>query len=150
MKTFCSAVTACIHPTGRSSLLPFSLPFSSHAPSSFHAPPSPTPHSPPPAQLQKLIVFSVFVDVGEGGAMDVTYGSSTVPMELYAGDAASVAVLVLQVLFLVGIAWNIFEEAREMRHCQRVTGTLLSYFDSRWNWVDLASLALQLTGIALW
>ena len=95
-------------------------------------------------------MFSVLVNVDEGGTFDVTYSSRTVPLELYAGDAASVAVLVLQVLFLIGVAWNIFEEAREMRHCRRVTGTVLSYFDNRWNWLDLASLALQLSGVALW
>ena len=102
------------------------------------------------AQAQKLVVFSVRTDVEEGGRMAVTYSADAIPTQAYGSNSTLVAILVLQILFVVGMVWNIMEEVQQMIHCMRVYGTLLSYFDSAWNWLDIASTALQIVGIALW
>ena len=50
-----------------------------------------------PAEIQKLAVMTVQVNVQDGGAMDVSYQADAVPVQWIGSDATLIATLVLQV-----------------------------------------------------
>ena len=104
----------------------------------------------PPAEAQKLVITTVDVGSNEGGTLTVSYSCDAIPTSVTGDDPYLAAVVVLEVVFVLCVLWNLWEEAREMMQCRRIYGSALSYFDSGWNWVDLTSIALQLTGVALW
>ena len=49
------------------------------------------------AEIQKLTVMTVQLDVQDGGAMDVSYHADAVPVQWVGSDATLIAILVLQV-----------------------------------------------------
>ena len=103
-----------------------------------------------PAEAQKLVITTVDVDSNMGGSLTVTYSCDAIPTSVSGDDPYLIAVVVLEVVFVLCVLWNLWEEAREMMQCKRIYGSALSYFNSAWNWVDLSSIALQLIGVALW
>ena len=56
----------------------------------------------------------------------------------------------LQVIYVLGLLWNMLEEAREMIHLKRSAGSVLSYFENAWNWVYITSLCVQWVGVGMW
>ena len=95
-------------------------------------------------------MVTISTDINQGGQMKVTYSEDALPTTVYGNDAYMIVVAVLQVIFIVGILWNMWEEVNEMIHCTKVFGTVLSYFDSAWNWLDISNLLLQVVGVAMW
>ena len=100
--------------------------------------------------MDKLALVSIHTEVSPGGAMDVTYESEAIPLSVNGSGAWAIVLLVLECLFVLGLIWNVLEEGREMVYAKKTTGTVLSYFQSAWNFVDIISMAMQWTGVALW
>ena len=114
-------------------------------------PPLPSSPLPPPTgESQKLTVFSIVTQLDKGGGMHVSYEASVIPTQMYGGDASLIVIVVFQALYFIGILANVIQEAREMAQAQRTSGTILAYFDSPWNWLDIASLILEVVGVSLW
>ena len=80
----------------------------------------------------------------------MSYEASVIPTQMYGGDASLIVIVVFQALYFIGILANVIQEAREMAQAQRTSGTILAYFDSPWNWLDIASLILEVVGVSLW
>lgn len=104
----------------------------------------------PAGDIQKLALTTIHTDVTWGGSYEVTYSSRAVPTSIFSSSDSQVALLLLSVVYLLGLAWNLLEEAREMVYHRRAVGSILSYFENAWNWLDLASLAMQWAGVGLW
>lgn len=102
------------------------------------------------AEAEKLTVFSVVTEMDTGGTLKVTYEASVIPTQMYGGSATMVAIVIFQALYFIGILFNVVQEAREMLQAVKTSGTILTYFDSPWNWLDIASLVLEIIGISLW
>ena len=100
--------------------------------------------------MDKLALVTIHSAVSAGGALDVTYEAQAVPLSVNGSGAWEVVLLVLECLFVLGLLWNGMEEGREMAYAKKTTGTVLSYFQSAWNFVDILSMAMQWTGVALW
>ena len=100
--------------------------------------------------MDKLALVTIHSAVSAGGALDVTYEAQAVPLSVNGSGAWEVVLLVLECLFVLGLLWNVLEEGREMAYAHKTTGTVLSYFQSAWNFVDILSMAMQWTGVALW
>lgn len=71
-------------------------------------------------------------------------------MQPYAPTPINIFRMVLEVLLVVAVFWNIFEEIREMLRTKIETGSLTNYVKQFWNWVDILSLSIQLVGFSLW
>jgi hypothetical protein len=48
----------------------------------------------------------------------------------------------LEGLLVLGIAYGIFSELRDALRVRKETGSILKYFSSLWNFIDVLSLAL--------
>ena len=100
--------------------------------------------------MQKLALMTVHTEVSTGGAFDVTYSSRAIPTSLHGDGTAYWVLIVLETLFLLGLIWNVLEEVREMILKKQTVGTVLSYFENTWNFIDIVSLGMQWVGVGLW
>ncbi|CAI5986316.1 unnamed protein product [Closterium sp. NIES-65] len=103
-------------------------------------------------EARTFVLTTVTCSVNTGGQIGVTIRSQPALMHMYGSDSSPVntARLVLEIFYVLGLLWNVYGEAREMMDHVRMEGTVLGYFGLVWNWVDLLSLALQFTTIAIW
>ncbi|CAI5509661.1 unnamed protein product [Closterium sp. Naga37s-1] len=104
-------------------------------------------------EARTFVLTTVTCSVNTGGQIGVTIKSQPAAMHMYGiGDTstANTARLVLEIFYVLGLLWNVYEEAREMMDHVRMEGSVLGYFGLVWNWADLFSLALQFTAIAIW
>lgn len=72
------------------------------------------------------------------------------PLQNYTLTPSNAVRVALEVLYLCALLWNMVEEALQALRCKCTTGRALDYFQDPWNWLDLASISLQLTGVGLW
>lgn len=87
------------------------------------------------AQLQAFFTFQ------PGGKIAVNTDIKGLNVEVYAKTEDWVRAA-LEVLLVIGIAYGIFSEVREAIHVHREKGSILRYFSSLWNFIDVISLAL--------
>ncbi|CAI5462638.1 unnamed protein product [Closterium sp. Yama58-4] len=97
-----------------------------------------------------FVLTTVRCTVNAGGSMAVSFKSQPAAMAMYDASAENIARLVLEVVYLVGLLWNVCGELQEMADRAAVHGSVLSYFGLFWNWVDMLSLALQVVAVVLW
>ncbi|CAI5468681.1 unnamed protein product [Closterium sp. Yama58-4] len=97
-----------------------------------------------------FVLTTVTCTLNAGGSMAVTIKSQPAAMAMYDASADNMARLVLEVVYLVGLLWNVCGELQEMADRAAVDGSVLGYFGLVWNWVDMLSLALQLTAVVIW
>ncbi|CAI5943907.1 unnamed protein product [Closterium sp. NIES-65] len=97
-----------------------------------------------------FVLTTVRCTLNAGGSMAVTIKSQPAAMAMYDASAGNIARLVLEVVYLVGLLWNVCGELQEMADRAAVDGSVLSYFCLVWNWVDMLSLALQLAAVVIW
>ncbi|CAI5516018.1 unnamed protein product [Closterium sp. Naga37s-1] len=97
-----------------------------------------------------FVLTTVICMVKTGGSMAVTIKSQPAAMAMYDASADNITRLVLEMVYLVGLLWNVCGELQEMADRAAKDGSWLSYFGLVWNWVDMLSLTLQAIAIALW
>ncbi|CAI5484977.1 unnamed protein product, partial [Closterium sp. Yama58-4] len=101
-----------------------------------------------------FVLTRVTAVVDTGGGLVTSFSSLSVPIDMYSQSLTSVFLLLLQAVYVLALLWNGVEEAVELRGRVKREGSVLSYFRSGWNWIDLASLLLQwlalITWIVLW
>ncbi|CAI5459978.1 unnamed protein product [Closterium sp. Yama58-4] len=96
-----------------------------------------------------FVLTTVTCTLNAGGSMAVTIKSQPAAMAMHDASADNMARLVLEVVYLVGLLWNVCGELQEMADRAAVDGSVLGYFGLVWNWVDMLSLALQLTALII-
>ncbi|CAI5506833.1 unnamed protein product, partial [Closterium sp. Naga37s-1] len=101
-----------------------------------------------------FVLTSVTAEVDTGGGLVTSFSSLPVSTTLYPPTLTSVFLLLLQAVYVLALLWNGVEEAVELRGRMKREGSVLSYFRSGWNWIDMTSLLLQwlalITWIVLW
>ncbi|CAI5983985.1 unnamed protein product [Closterium sp. NIES-65] len=97
-----------------------------------------------------FVLTTVTCKVNAGGAMDVSFKSQPAAMAMYDASADNIARLVLEMVYLVGLLWNVCGELQEMADRAATDGYVFSYFGCFWNWVDMLSLTLQVTAVVIW
>ncbi|CAI7792463.1 unnamed protein product [Closterium sp. NIES-53] len=97
-----------------------------------------------------FVLTTVMCTVNGGGSMDVSFKSQPAAMAMYDASADNIARLVLEIVYLVGLLWNVCGELQEMADRAATHGSVLSYFEQAWNWVDMLSLSLQAIAVVLW
>ncbi|CAI5983991.1 unnamed protein product [Closterium sp. NIES-65] len=97
-----------------------------------------------------FVLTTVSCKVTTGGSMAVSIKSQPAAMAMYDASADNIARLVLEVVYLVGLLWNVCGELQEMADRAAIHGSVLSYFSLVWNWVDMLSLTLQVTAVVIW
>ena len=100
--------------------------------------------------MQKFSLLTIHTEITTGGAFSTSYSSRAIPVSINGSGAAFYVLLILEVFYVLGLLWNMLVEAREMAHQKRTAGTVLSYFESAWNFLDILSLTVQCGGVALW
>ncbi|CAI6004762.1 unnamed protein product [Closterium sp. NIES-65] len=93
-----------------------------------------------------FVLTTVSCKVTTGGSMSVTIKSQPAAMAMYDASADNIARLVLEMVYLVGLLWNVCGELHEMADRAAIHGSVLSYFGLVWNRVDMLSLTL----VVLW
>ena len=84
-----------------------------------------------------------------GGKLALHWNIGTFSAELYGGGSDTLR-LVLEIILVVCIAAGLLSELMQLVADARRHRSLMPYFSSFWNWIDWTSLALFMTGIALW
>ncbi|CAI7737974.1 unnamed protein product [Closterium sp. NIES-54] len=106
------------------------------------------------SESSTFVLTRVTAVVDTGGGLVTSFSSLPVPTTLYSQSLTSVFLLLLQSVYVLALLWNGVEEAVELRGRVKREGSVLSYFHSGWNWIDMASLLLQwlalITWIVLW
>ncbi|CAI5506835.1 unnamed protein product, partial [Closterium sp. Naga37s-1] len=97
-----------------------------------------------------FVLTTVRCTVNGGGSMDVSFKSQPAAMAMYDASADNIARLVLEIVYLVGLLWNVCGELQEMADRAATHGSVLRYFEQAWNWVDILSLSLQAIAVVLW
>ncbi|CAI7792467.1 unnamed protein product [Closterium sp. NIES-53] len=97
-----------------------------------------------------FVLTTVNCKVTTGGSMAVTMKSQPAAMAMYDASADNIARLVLEMVYLVGLLWNVCGELQEMADRAAKDGSVLSYFGLVWNWVDMLSLTLQVAAVVIW
>ncbi|CAI5517574.1 unnamed protein product, partial [Closterium sp. Naga37s-1] len=97
-----------------------------------------------------FVLTTVNCKVTTGGSMAVTIKSQPAAMAMYDASADNIARLVLEMVYLVGLLWNVCGELQEMADRAAIDGSWLSYFGLVWNWVDMLSLTLQVAAVVIW
>ncbi|CAI6004772.1 unnamed protein product [Closterium sp. NIES-65] len=97
-----------------------------------------------------FVLTTVSCIVTTGGSMAVSIKSQPAAMAMYDASADNIARLVLEMVYLVGLLWNVCGELQEMADRAAIHGSVLSYFSLVWNWVDMLSLTLQVTAVVIW
>ncbi|CAI5990888.1 unnamed protein product, partial [Closterium sp. NIES-64] len=97
-----------------------------------------------------FVLTTVTCKVNAGGAMAVSFKSQPAAMAMYDASADNIARLVLEMVYLVGLLWNVCGELQEMADRAATDGYVFSYFGCFWNWVDMLSLTLQVTAVVIW
>ncbi|CAI5990860.1 unnamed protein product [Closterium sp. NIES-64] len=97
-----------------------------------------------------FVLTTVRCTVNGGGSMAVSFKSQPAAMAMYDASADNIARLVLEVVYLVGLLWNVCGELQEMADRAATHGSVLSYFEQAWNWIDMLSLSLQAIAVVLW
>ncbi|CAI5517575.1 unnamed protein product [Closterium sp. Naga37s-1] len=97
-----------------------------------------------------FVLTTVRCTVNGGGSMDVSFKSQPAAMAMYDASADNIARLVLEIVYLVGLLWNVCGELQEMADRAAKDGSVLSYFEQAWNWIDMLSLSLQAIAVVLW
>ncbi|CAI7792479.1 unnamed protein product [Closterium sp. NIES-53] len=97
-----------------------------------------------------FVLTTVKCTVNAGGAMAVTIKSQPAAMAMYDASADNIARLVLEMVYLVGLLWNVCGELQEMADRAAMDGYIFSYFGCFWNWVDMLSLTLQVAAVVIW
>ncbi|CAI5951941.1 unnamed protein product [Closterium sp. NIES-64] len=97
-----------------------------------------------------FVLTTVRCTMNEGGSMAVTFKSQPAAMAMYDASAENIARLVLEIIYLVGLLWNVCGELQEMADRAAKDGSVLSYFEQAWNWIDMLSLSLQAIAVVLW
>ncbi|CAI7881097.1 unnamed protein product [Closterium sp. NIES-53] len=101
-------------------------------------------------EARTLVLTTVRCTVNTGGSMAVTFKSQPAAMAMYDTSVRNIARLVLEVVYLVGLLWNVCGEVQEMADHAAMSGSVLSYFGLAWNWVDMLSLSLQAAAVVIW
>ncbi|CAI5951937.1 unnamed protein product [Closterium sp. NIES-64] len=96
-----------------------------------------------------FVLTTVKCMVNAGGAMAVSIKSQPAAMAMYDASADNIARLVLEVVYLVGLLWNVCGELQEMADRAAKDGYVFSYFGCFWNWVDMLSLTLQVAAVVI-
>ncbi|CAI5516021.1 unnamed protein product, partial [Closterium sp. Naga37s-1] len=97
-----------------------------------------------------FVLTTVSCKVNGGGSMAVTFKSQPAAMAMYDASVDNIARLVLEIVYLVGLLWNVCGELQEMADRAAKDGSVLSYFEQAWNWVDMLSLSLQAAAVIIW
>ncbi|CAI5516639.1 unnamed protein product [Closterium sp. Naga37s-1] len=97
-----------------------------------------------------FVLTTVKCMVNAGGAMAVSIKSQPAAMAMYDASADNIARLVLEMVYLVGLLWNVCGELQEMADRAAKDGYVFSYFGCFWNWVDMLSLTLQVAAVVIW
>ncbi|CAI5484993.1 unnamed protein product [Closterium sp. Yama58-4] len=97
-----------------------------------------------------FVLTTVTCKVNGGGAMAVSFKSQPAAMAMYDASADNIARLVLEVIYLVGLLWNVAGELKEMADRAAKDGYAFSYFGCFWNWIDMLSLTLQVAAVVIW
>ncbi|CAI5484991.1 unnamed protein product [Closterium sp. Yama58-4] len=82
--------------------------------------------------------------------MAVSFKSQPAAMSMYDASADNIARLVLEIVYLVGLLWNVCGELQEMADRASTDGYIFSYFGQAWNWIDMLSLSLQVAAVVIW
>ncbi|GJP79153.1 hypothetical protein CLOP_g9398 [Closterium sp. NIES-67] len=101
-------------------------------------------------EARTFVLTTVSCSVSAGGSIGVVFKSQPAAMDMYGTSTESVVRLVLEVLYVVGLLWNVYGEVQEMLDYAHLEGSVLGYFGRAWNWVDMLSLALQISAIVIW
>ncbi|GJP56723.1 hypothetical protein CLOM_g15776 [Closterium sp. NIES-68] len=101
-------------------------------------------------ETRTFVVTTVSCTVSVGGSMAVAFKSQPAAMAMYDASADNIARLVLEIIYVVGLLWNVCGEVQEMLDRAAMDGSVLSYFGLAWNWIDMLSLGLQVAAIAIW
>ncbi|CAI5484981.1 unnamed protein product, partial [Closterium sp. Yama58-4] len=96
-----------------------------------------------------FVLTTVSCTLDAGGSMAVSFKSQPAAMAMYDASADNIARLVLEVIYLVGLLWNVCGELQEMADRAATDGSVLSYFEQAWNWVDMFSLSLQVVAVVM-
>ncbi|CAI7792460.1 unnamed protein product [Closterium sp. NIES-53] len=97
-----------------------------------------------------FVLTTVRCTVNGGGSMDVSFKSQPAAMAMYDTSADNIVRLVLEIIYLVGLLWNVCGELQEMADRAAKDGSVLSYFEQAWNWIDMLSLSLQVAAVVIW
>ncbi|CAI5983995.1 unnamed protein product, partial [Closterium sp. NIES-65] len=97
-----------------------------------------------------FVLTTVTCTLDAGGSMAVSFKSQPAAMAMYDASAGNIARLVLEMVYLVGLLWNVCGELQEMADRAATDGSVLSYFGCFWNWIDMLSIALQVTAVVIW
>jgi hypothetical protein len=100
----------------------------------------------------QLDLFSnVMFEFRQNLAGDVEWSYNVQPIDANAYDEGrDYARFVFELLYVFSILKTIYDEASEAFKCFVATGRPLAYFSNGWNYLDVASLVISSTTIALW
>ncbi|CAI6004766.1 unnamed protein product [Closterium sp. NIES-65] len=97
-----------------------------------------------------FVLTRVTAVVDTGGGLVTSFSSLPVPTTLYSLSLTSVFLLLLQAVYVLALLWNGVEEAVELQGRVKREGSVLSYFHSGWNWINMALLLLQWLALITW
>ncbi|CAI7852725.1 unnamed protein product, partial [Closterium sp. NIES-53] len=101
------------------------------------------------ADVNMFVLSKIHIEVDVGGKLGYTYRLVPIPVEPYS-SASSYAQMVLEIIYVVCVAYNLLEEVNEMFQTYRHSGSFLHHFRQFGNWIDLLSLSIQVWGIVVW
>ncbi|CAI5954641.1 unnamed protein product [Closterium sp. NIES-64] len=101
------------------------------------------------ADVNMFVLSKIHIEVDVGGKLGYSYRLVPIPVEPYS-SASSYAQMVLEIIYVVCVAYNLLEEVNEMFQTYRHSGSFLHHFRQFGNWIDLLSLSIQVWGIVVW
>eukprot|EP00271_Cylindrocystis_brebissonii_P009574 TRINITY_DN2455_c0_g4_i1.p1 TRINITY_DN2455_c0_g4~~TRINITY_DN2455_c0_g4_i1.p1 ORF type:complete len:1556 (-),score=275.43 TRINITY_DN2455_c0_g4_i1:1951-6618(-) len=101
------------------------------------------------AQEQSFTLVKCELTFQVGGKVVVKCSVDTARLGLYRRGEDKVR-LVLELLFLVGVALSVLLEVREAFKTKKDTGKFSNYFQNTWQIIDLLSIFIMIAVIALW
>ena len=101
------------------------------------------------AELEYFANVLIKFIFAEGVTIKVKYDNKKWIVRLYVSTQDYVR-LVMEILLASLIATSLLLELYEIYKCYHAKGTIAPHFKSVWNFIDLVSIAMQLTTVALW